>query len=225
MSATLQNWLQIAGDEVPLLPDPFWLRCYMVLGWAVLMAWLSNAVVARLRPAWNAGTRQLLAAVLALWTVLPGPMSPGHWLGLAFQSPSMSSIILGVLALRSSISGRRAPAAVCTGGVSSLLWSGAGVLLGYLLLFDTLALLPWSLYPAGFSSSTMLMLLAVSVLPWVFAGRRAGCTGFWLALALLTCSLTRLPSGNVWDALIDPWLWVVLQVYLLRRVFSRSGGA
>jgi hypothetical protein len=22
----------------------------------------------------------------------------------------------------------------------------------------------------------------------------------------------RLPSGNVWDALLDPWLWIVLHV-------------
>jgi hypothetical protein len=32
--------------------------------------------------------------------------------------------------------------------------------------------------------------------------------------------LLRLPTGNLWDALLDPWLWVALHVLALRRVFG-----
>jgi len=32
--------------------------------------------------------------------------------------------------------------------------------------------------------------------------------------------LTRLPTGNVWDALLDPLLWIYLHVWLMRRWFS-----
>jgi len=43
--------------------------------------------------------------------------------------------------------------------------------------------------------------------------------------------LTRLPTGNVWDALLDPWLWGGLQAGWLigavrrRRMASRSSPA
>jgi hypothetical protein len=34
--------------------------------------------------------------------------------------------------------------------------------------------------------------------------------------------LLRLPTGNVWDAVLDPWLWLGLHWVLLRGVFGRS---
>jgi len=39
-----------------------------------------------------------------------------------------------------------------------------------------------------------------------------------LPLVLLFFVLTRLPTGNLWDALLDPLLWIVLQVYAIRVV-------
>jgi hypothetical protein len=35
--------------------------------------------------------------------------------------------------------------------------------------------------------------------------------------ALALFAITRLPSGNVFDALIDPWLWLVLMASSLRH--------
>jgi hypothetical protein len=29
----------------------------------------------------------------------------------------------------------------------------------------------------------------------------------------------RLPTGNAWDAVLDPWLWLVLQGYLVRAAW------
>jgi hypothetical protein len=38
---------------------------------------------------------------------------------------------------------------------------------------------------------------------------------------LLLFALTRLPTGNVWDALLDPITWVGLQLWLLFRARAR----
>ena len=40
-------------------------------------------------------------------------------------------------------------------------------------------------------------------------------------LALLMFAATRLPSGNLWDALLDPWLWSALHIALLRALYQR----
>jgi hypothetical protein len=29
----------------------------------------------------------------------------------------------------------------------------------------------------------------------------------------------RLPTGNVWDAVLDPWLWVLAQYLALRQLW------
>jgi hypothetical protein len=42
-----------------------------------------------------------------------------------------------------------------------------------------------------------------------------------LPAALLLFAATRLPTGNVWDALLDPWLWLLFQGLLLRALFKR----
>jgi hypothetical protein len=34
---------------------------------------------------------------------------------------------------------------------------------------------------------------------------------------LLVHVVLRLPTGNVWDALLDPWLWAALQLAWLPR--------
>jgi hypothetical protein len=43
--------------------------------------------------------------------------------------------------------------------------------------------------------------------------------------ALLLFAATRLPTGNVWDALIDPWLWLFLNGALFRTLYRRWRGA
>ncbi len=98
-----------------------------------------------------------------------------------------------------------------------------GVLLGWVLLLDTLALLPLQVYAWGFSAAAVALALVVAALPWVFSRPDAAAQP-WLAvvpLALLLFVATHLPSGNVWDVLLDPWLWVALHVYLVRRLSRR----
>jgi hypothetical protein len=104
----------------------------------------------------------------------------------------------------------------------------AGVVLGWVLLLDTLAWLPLSVYAWGFGSAALAAILLFSALPWVFVGMAnasPGAIGWFVLLlpffVLALFVLTRLPSGNLWDALIDPWLWLALQgwwlVHALRR--------
>jgi hypothetical protein len=94
------------------------------------------------------------------------------------------------------------------------------VVLGYLLLLDTVALLPFQMYAWGFTPLALACALVASCLPWV-AGMRGPLS--WTApLALLLFALTRLPTGNLWDALLDPITWVALHFVLLARARARS---
>ncbi|OGB43988.1 MAG: hypothetical protein A2461_06615 [Burkholderiales bacterium RIFOXYC2_FULL_59_8] len=87
-----------------------------------------------------------------------------------------------------------------------------------------LAWWPVSVYAWGFGSGALALACALALLLWVLDG--AGLAGQRLTLSfaavLLVFTLTRLPSGNLWDALLDPWLWLILQasglLALLRRV-------
>jgi hypothetical protein len=97
------------------------------------------------------------------------------------------------------------------------------VLVGWLLLFDTFALFPVSVYAWGFKPAALALVVGLALLPWVLAGaaarRSLGLVQVWAALALF--GLGRWPSGNLWDALLDPWLWVLLNGYLLRGLARR----
>ena len=65
--------------------------------------------------------------------------------------------------------------------------------------------------------------LALALLPWIVSGAqglRQPAVGSLLA-ALILFLLTRWPSGNLWDAVLDPWLWLVALVHLLRAPWRR----
>ena len=217
----------LLATHAPALPQAWAMQLTVPLGWALVLALLGAVLGARLAlPA-----RRLLVAALALWTLLPGPWSPHYWLGLAFQAPSLSAMLLCLVFLRRLLyparSGLLAAAsaqAAPQGGAGQELLLVTSVLLGYALLLDTFAVLPLQLYAWGFSPLLLLSLLALSLWPWVSHGVARGPRSLaqWLApAALLLFAATRLPSGNVWDAVLDPWLWLLLQVALLRRLYAR----
>jgi hypothetical protein len=111
---------------------------------------------------------------------------------------------------------RSAPA----GELLLLVVMGAG--LGWLLLLDTFAVLPVQLYAWGFSPLAAGLLAFVVLLPWFAGGRHNHRLPAWVAPgAVLVFVALRLPTGNVWDAVLDPWLWLALQVYLVRVAFRR----
>ena len=89
--------------------------------------------------------------------------------------------------------------------------------LGWVLLLDTFALTPTSVYAWGFGVPVLLGSGVLMVVVIVAACQQQSRDSAWVVLGCLgVYALTRLPTGNVWDALLDPWLWLILQVRLLR---------
>ena len=78
------------------------------------------------------------------------------------------------------------------------------------------------LYAWGFSPLAVAVLALLALLPWWAGGPHNHRLPAWVApCAVLLFVTLRLPTGNVWDAVLDPWLWVALQVYLVRVLFRR----
>jgi hypothetical protein len=106
-----------------------------------------------------------------------------------------------------------------------------GLVLGWLLLLDTLAMTPVSFYAWGFGTLALGTVAGLVAAVWVVQGNSAnpaegswalGAAGFGLVLLVLMLFVaTRLPTGNLWDALIDPWLWLVLQLVWLLSALRR----
>lgn len=198
----------LLATQNPVLPDPAVMAWAQRLAWGLLLASGALLIGGRLARPYRLG----LGLFLLLWTLWPGPAAPAYWLSLAFQSPSLMS------------------AAVCLLWVAGAWpfdpWSGGdavpentrtarkvlvalGVVLGWVLLFDSLGWLPLSLYNWGFGALACATVILLASLLWLVFGTLES------ALPLLMAGLfvlSRLPSGNVWDALIDPLLWIALQL-------------
>lgn len=210
-----------------VLPSAGLMSVWHTVAWGVVLAWGVSALVpASLITRWPLLHRAAVGLML-LWCAAPGVYSPDHWLGLAFQAPSISTVVLcAVLLWRSplAVAGTAADVEARTPGLDTL--AAAGVLLGWLLLLDTFALLPVELYAWGFSPLSAAVCLLLACLPWVWMGSPGPHQRGWLvpgaALVVVAVFVAlRLPSGNLWDALLDPGLWVVLQVGVVRRWLGR----
>lgn len=209
----------LARDEA-VLPGLAAMRIALSGGWAIV---LGSAAWALTRPLARRYRLGLLLLVMA-WTLLPGPASPAYWLGLAFQAPSWSSALIGLGLLwrarkgvRTIEPGATQTAAPAPRGLGLLVL--AGIALGWVLLLDTLACWPVSVYAWGFSPAAAAAVALLATLYWAVVGAadspRVRLASVWPALPAMVVVLfvaTRLPTGNLWDALIDPWLWMALQV-------------
>jgi hypothetical protein len=213
----------LLSAQASALPDPAIMRIARYLSWAIVLAFLVMVLGRR----WPRRLQLGLAGLLFAWTLVPGPASPAFWLGLAFQMPSLTSAVIGltglVLMLRTGSCSLADPAQM-----SALRWAGlGGVLLGWLLLLDTFAVLPLSLYPIGFSPATLGVAAFLASVPWILFGPRhpARVASILLWIVLLLHVLLRLPTGNVWDSLLDPLLWAALQLGWLVRGVGRVSAA
>lgn len=214
MNSSALMSLLLATDN-PVLPDPLAVRLAISIGWAVVLGAGSFWACARLSPLYRWG----LSLIVLLWALVPGSASPTFWLGLAFQAPSFMTVLLCLLWVYSK-AGRRPVSDLNGLSVQALDLKIAlflGVALGWVLLLDTLAFWPVSVYAWGFSSAALGAVAILTVVIWTFgaglkpraARSRASAVVVLAVLALFV--LTRWPSGNLWDALLDPWLWVALQ--------------
>jgi hypothetical protein len=193
------------------------------LGWALTLSALTLFFL-------KAAPRLLrysLGLGVFLLSIAPTSWSISHWLGLAYQTPSLVFQILSLLYLlrlsKGSTAGQNGTTLVYRWPTAVLLLA---CLTGWALALDTFAKLSIQLYALGYSKDLSVGLLLVAMLIWIFgkfhpsaqSGRRFAELAVILLIAILIHTLTRLPSGNLWDAVLDPWLWLVAQGALIGRV-------
>lgn len=202
-------------DTSPVLPAPWLMALARNAGWALVLAclvlrgWLGAGYLPLL---W----RRALAGVLVVATLLPGTLGLGYWLGLAFQIPSLATMGLALVVVVTRWSDNPQPVVT---PLAVLLLSAAAVVLGWVMLLDTLAVLPWFIYPWGYGVAALAALLVLSVLLIALPSSRN--LGFSTVLLAAVFAFTRLPSGNLWDALSDPLLWLFAHGVLVRALWQR----
>lgn len=220
----MSEWLTHAGPlldpALPLLPAPGLMQASLCLGWGLVLAAVGSMVLGP-----RLGRRPMLwlmPLLLAVWPWLPGTLSASYWLALAFQAPSLSAVLLSVLVLHARWAHPLEPKLCARWLGAPLAWALAtlGVVLGWALLLDAFAVLPVQLYAWGFSPAAAVVVVALALAPWALlrAAPGRGLIAGVVPLAVALYVLLRLPSGNLWDAVLDPWLWLVLQVVVLRKL-------
>ena len=206
------------------LPSLVWQAVFRHLGWTLALA----VVLARLSPKrwaqrWWWGLGLGLASNLPILTEVTSALA------LSFQTPSLLS--QGLLAcalwrgLRPSATSTHAP------DVSPVLmpmWGWAiPALLGWVLLLDTLGWGGTFIYAWGFGPVVPVAVLlgCAAALAWAAwqpqAVHQTRC--LWLlAGAMGLFVLTRAPSGNAWDAISDPWLWLIASGLCAAQLWRRT---
>ena len=211
-SELAQLFQPLLDMDSPVLPTAALRQLGVHMLWGVVLAAAGWRMAYMLQPHW----RLAWAACVGIGSSLPGPLSPAYWLELAFASPSWTSVLLcGLWLWRQT-----RPQAVFSDPWSPrpinhipIRWVLCGIGLGWVLALDTFAALPvqQSIYGWGFSPLASVVLMIGAAAAWIISARWVHALPF-LAIALFV--LTRLPSGNVWDAVSDPLLWLYLHIHL-----------
>lgn len=206
----------LVSTENPLLPGTTAIWLALHLGWALVLGSGVMLLAGRLAPRYQ----WALSLSLLVWSLLPGTVSPAYWLGLVFQAPSLTSVALCLGCVLERLRRRQGRgsgiAASDPQALKILLYFG--VALGWLLLLDTLAWLPVSVYAWGFAAAAVAAMLVLAALLWLVRGSLVSVLPF-VVLALFVTG--RWSTGNLWDALLDPLLWLALQVGWLVSVWRR----
>ena len=212
-------WTALTLHYAPLLPSAQSLLWARHLVWSVLMAAVGLGLATRM-PRLPRLSR-LLPWILGLWAWLPGTWGASYWLGLAFQIPSLSAAFLAMSVLLHSVLRKTTQPNESTQVTNQwgFAWVLIAVVTGLVLLLDTFAGFDFSIYQWGFSPLAFALALCLALLPWIVSGKQGlRPAPVWSMLAaLLVYWFTRWPTGNVWDAVLDPCLWLVASAYLLRR--------
>ncbi len=208
------------------LPDVSLQWAMLRIGWGVVLACVVVEALCRFRRAPSRSVLGLAAGVALACPWLPGPASPAFWLGLAFQWPSNLLVLLGGTRLLQRLAPRAPPGARSREGVpdepllplfAALLLAAAGIIL-YL---GTFGVGPF-VYRSGYFDSAVLAFVTLAVAGWRWGGLAMPRTSLLFALAIGVHLLTRLPTGNAWDALIDPFVVVLSLVTCARAALTAS---
>ena len=197
---------------------------YGRLTWCVVLAALASAVWPA---AWRLPRRLVAAMVAALGALmlLPGAASPAYWLVLAFQWPSGLLVGLCLVRLMQVWQGRRAQVWLPPSMGAALALAGAGLYL------DAIGLLSRGFYFWGFTEvqAPLAGLVLLGACAWAALMNLARPHALALLGALAAYAVLRLPTGNVWDAVLDPfvWAWAVAGsvVHLRRALRARRSVA
>lgn len=202
------------------LPELLLQSTYGKVAWGIVLATLVAGLLPAARQLSRRATALLLGGMIVL-TLLPGQFSPAYWLALAFQWPS--GLLLGLCLLRLA---RPWWPSAAHGGMPPAL-AGAIAVFGTVLYLDALGLLSLGLYFWGFGprGAPLLALAAMALsAAWIIQGRsRPQACAALGAITLFT--LLRLPTGNLWDALLDPMLWVWAVLSLAIQAWRKNGNA
>lgn len=226
VSEIASRWIT-ATPQLPALSEQ---RAYLALSWGLVLAALFDAALR----CWGARAFKRFAVsdqgqarvqiwgprLMLLWCLLPFAGTPAYALGLAFQAPSVVAVLVSVtLLLRARWPQERVQRCVPDLWGALIAQAPAWAALGWVLLLDTFALWPVSLYAYGFAPITLGVLAVLALLPWMLGGRVD--SSALLLLGLLVFVLLRLPDGNVWTAVLDPGLWVLIQVVAGQQWWQR----
>ncbi len=204
------------------LPDLALQSIYARLAWGVVLAAMLVAASTRWSSRRGALSRTALLmlgglALAVMW--LPGPASPAFWLGLVFSYPSVMlvaccAVNIGLFWGRSGMppnaSGDSAPASVAAPAPALNATLAAALAIGGSVLYaDSAGWLALQIYARGFETpfapAAALVIGAVAVGALRSPVLRP--TGAVLLACVMAFTLARLPSGNLFDALLDPMMW------------------
>ena len=214
-----------------ITPSLLALSVGMHLGWALTLG-AGSAFLLRTA---TITTRRIVTLVIALLCLLPNEWSPSWWLGLAFQTPSLTLQGLCGLYLyqHSKVqAGTTMPLTDSTTSAAHARWPLSlllvAIVAGWVLALDTFAFFDVALYAIGFTPYAVLAALFFACLLQLISARSGHSQNTRhyrelaaiVLIATLVHLLLRLPTGNLWDALLDPWLWIIahgLAIYVVLR--------
>jgi hypothetical protein len=184
------------------LPELDWQIVYGRLAWAIVLAALITALLPR---SWRLSRSALVLLLVcaAALQVLPNEISLAYWLGLAFQWPSGLLVGLSLVKLHSVWRGRLEIATI-NHGLATII-----VLAGGILYLEAIGWISHGFYYWGFSpiGAPLLGLLIAIVCSATAIRGYARPQALALLAAVVAFAVLRLPTGNLWDAVLDPLLW------------------
>ena len=190
---------------------------YGRLAWGIVLAALFITLWPR-RLALPGRAVGILAAGMVALQALPGAASPTYWLALAFQWPSGMLVGLCLAKLYLASAGE-AGYRVLPIRLAMLIAA-----LGIVLYIDAIGLVSLGLYYWGFGpyAAPLLALVLAAASAIAFARGMLRVPALALLLAMMSFTILRLPTGNIWDALLDPLLWGWALVSVARHALRRA---
>lgn len=175
---------------------------YARLAWGIVLATVLVAVWARRYALSRGAVIGMTLGMIAL-QALPGAASPAYHVTLAWQMPSCLLVGLCLAKLYGATLGT--PQAPLMPPRLAMLIAGFGALL-YL---DTMGVTAVGPYYWGFGpkAAPLVGLLIAAGSAIALAQGQARAQAGALFFGAMAFALLRLPSGNIWDAMLDPLLW------------------